>query len=157
MSVTPPAALGSWYYVLVRCVYMALCVYRQNTITKPHTQITGVYNIFDALGKAIPCGHRWVTISSARWLFGLSLVRLVFIPLMVLFNKLDQGWVCLGADAVLALSNGYLTTNVMVLAARGLKAIEQEIVINSCVLCIISGLAMGSFLAFLWLLPAFHL
>lgn len=116
-----------------------------------------MYNVGDVIGKAIPSGHRWLTITSKRWLIWLPVVRMLFIPLMVLFRKLNNGWVCLAADLLLALSNGYLTTNIMVRATAGLKAIEQEIVINSCVLSLVTGLAIGSFLAFLWLIPALSL
>lgn len=75
----------------------------------------------------------------------------------------------LAVDLVLALTNGYLTTVVMIRAAEGLPPVEQEvcarcvlwgahtphcaqIVTNASVLAMISGLAAGSFLSFLWLL-----
>lgn len=85
-----------------------------------------MYNVGDLVGKAAPCTP--ALILGGKWrLLVLAVLRVAFIPLLLVIKGLDSGYAMLAVDLLLSLTNGYLTTVIMIRAAEGLAPVDQEV------------------------------
>lgn len=121
-------ALGSWYPVILFIVF----------------------NIGDLVGKLTP--HFRLQPSQLALLI-CCLSRVAFVPAFFCAAKFGApAWVVGLLTLLLGLSNGYLTALVFARAAVGLTAIEGDLAANFVVVGLVSGLNVGAYLGWLWLL-----
>ncbi|XP_004710852.1 equilibrative nucleoside transporter 1 isoform X1 [Echinops telfairi] len=116
------------------------------------------FNVFDWLGRTLTAVVTWPG-KDSRWLPGLVVARLVFVPLVLLCNvqpryhlpvifKHDAWFIFLVAAS--AFSNGYLASLCMCFGPRKVKPAEAETAgaIMTFFLCL--GLALGAVFSFLF-------
>ncbi|RKO94181.1 equilibrative nucleoside transporter [Blyttiomyces helicus] len=122
-----------------------------------------VFNAFDWLGKSLPA-HPSLAWTTPKPLHTLTLARFVFAPLLLLCNVVffdrtgerlprtlplalgDSAFFAL--VALLAFSNGWLGSNLMMLAPREVAPRGRGAVGNVMVTALTAGLAAGSLLSF---------
>ncbi|CAH8283616.1 unnamed protein product [Eruca vesicaria subsp. sativa] len=112
-----------------------------------------VYNISDFVGKSLTALYLWQNIKSATWA---CIVRLLFYPL---FSACLRGphWLRTEVPVVvltfmLGLTNGYLTSVLMIMAPKTVHASEAELAAVFMVVFLGIGLVCGSVLGWLWLI-----
>ncbi|KAL9855099.1 Equilibrative nucleotide transporter 8 [Arabidopsis thaliana] len=112
-----------------------------------------VYNISDFVGKSLTALYLWQSIKSATWA---CIVRLLFYPL---FSACLRGpkWLRTEVPVVvltfmLGLTNGYLTSVLMIMAPKTVHASEAELAAIFMVVFLGLGLVCGSVIGWLWLI-----
>ncbi|XP_008570855.1 PREDICTED: equilibrative nucleoside transporter 1 isoform X1 [Galeopterus variegatus] len=116
------------------------------------------FNVFDLLGRILTAVFMWPG-KDSRWLPGLVLARLVFLPLLLLCNVQPRQYlpVVFKHDAwfivfvaAFAFSNGYLASLCMCFGPKKVKPVEAETAgaIMAFFLCL--GLALGAVFSFLF-------
>lgn len=117
--------------------------------------LTAAYNVFDLIGKLLPGFPRFMTQNKAIAIGG-SVARVVFYSLFYLclhgpsFFQSDS--VAIILTSLLGLTNGYLTTLLMILAPKSVPSEESEVTGFLMVMFVILGLATGSILEWVWVL-----
>ena len=114
------------------------------------------WNTGDLLGRMMPAIPALNLTQRPRTVFVLSLLRAVFIPLYKLCNIDGKGAV-VKSDAfylvvvqmIFGVTNGYIGSTCMIGAADWVKPEEREAAGGFMGLCLVCGLAVGSFLSFL--------
>jgi len=118
----------------------------------PILLITG-YNIFDLVGKSLTA---YLMLESAAIAIGGSVARLLFFPLFYFclhgphFFHTEIPVVFL--TCLLGLTNGYFTSVVMIIAPKTVPLQESETAGITIVLFLVIGLAMGSIVAWFWVI-----
>lgn len=112
-----------------------------------------VYNISDFVGKSLTALYLWQSIKSATWA---CIVRLLFYPLFSACLRGPQ-WLRTEVPVVvltfmLGLTNGYLTSVLMIMAPKTVHASEAELAAVFMVVFLGLGLVCGSFLGWVWLI-----
>ncbi|XP_010501287.1 PREDICTED: equilibrative nucleotide transporter 8-like [Camelina sativa] len=112
-----------------------------------------VYNISDFLGKSLTALYLWHSIKSATWA---CIVRLLFYPLFSACLRGPQ-WLRTEVPVVvltfmLGLTNGYLTSVLMIMAPKTVHASEAELAAVFMVVFLGLGLVCGSVLGWVWLI-----
>ncbi|XP_008261197.1 equilibrative nucleoside transporter 1 [Oryctolagus cuniculus] len=116
------------------------------------------FNIFDWLGRSLTAIFMWPG-KDSRWLPGLVLARLVFVPLLLLCNVQPRRYLAVVFEhdawyiffmAAFAFSNGYLASLCMCFGPKKVKPAEAETAgaIMAFFLCL--GLALGAVFSFLF-------
>lgn len=116
------------------------------------------FNIFDWLGRSLTAVFMWPG-KDSRWLPGLVLARLVFVPLLLLCNVQPRHHLAVVFEhdawyiffmAAFAFSNGYLASLCMCFGPKKVKPAEAETAgaIMAFFLCL--GLALGAVFSFLF-------
>lgn len=116
------------------------------------------FNIFDWLGRSLTAVFMWPG-KDSRWLPGLVLARLVFVPLLLLCNVQPRHYLAVVFEhdawyiffmAAFAFSNGYLASLCMCFGPKKVKPAEAETAgaIMAFFLCL--GLALGAVFSFLF-------
>ncbi|CAN8311012.1 unnamed protein product [Cochlearia groenlandica] len=112
-----------------------------------------VYNISDFVGKSLTALYLWQSVNSAAWS---CIVRLFFYPL---FSACLRGphWLRTEVPVVvltfmLGLSNGYLTSVLMIMVPKTVPASEAELAAVFMVVCLGIGLVCGSVLGWVWII-----
>ncbi|CAF2262567.1 equilibrative nucleotide transporter 8 [Brassica rapa] len=112
-----------------------------------------VYNISDFVGKSLTALYLWQNIKSATWA---CIIRLLFYPL---FSACLRGphWLRTEVPVVvltfmLGLTNGYLTSVLMIMAPKTVHASEAELAAVFMVVFLGIGLVCGSVLGWVWLI-----
>jgi equilibrative nucleoside transporter 1/2/3 len=113
-----------------------------------------IWNTGDLLGR-ISCGWEMFTVKSPHMLAIMSLARIVFIPLYFMCNISGKG-ADVESDLFYMLvqlgfgfTNGWIGSNCMMLAPAYVDEDEKEACGGFMGLCLVFGLAVGSFLSFL--------
>jgi len=109
-----------------------------------------VYNIADMIGKMVP--EKYIMHHGSK-LLAISFTRVVFIPtyaILVKYSLGDASFII--ATFFLGVTNGYLTTCPMSSAPTLFEPKEAEIAGTMMVLFLLSGLTIGAFSGYLWLL-----
>ncbi|RLN10534.1 hypothetical protein BBO99_00006347 [Phytophthora kernoviae] len=120
--------------------------------------IIGSYNYGDFFGRVLTSAAVYKVLNS-EWCLGLSIVRLVFIPLLLMgvagTSIYSFGYDNMGAivfniviNLVIGLSNGFLSTVTMGVAPRMLKPEDRESGGAVMVFCLFFGIAAGSTIGF---------
>ncbi|EGZ09181.1 hypothetical protein PHYSODRAFT_564898 [Phytophthora sojae] len=120
--------------------------------------IVGSYNYGDFFGRILT-GAAVYKLLNSEWCFGLSIVRLAFIPLLLMgvagtslyaFGHDDMGAIAYNIvlNLTIGLSNGFLSTVTMGVGPRLLNPEDRESGGAVMVLCLFLGLAGGSTLGF---------
>lgn len=120
--------------------------------------IVGSYNYGDFFGRILTSAAVYKLLSS-KWCFGLSILRLVFIPLLLLgvagtslyaFGYDDMTAIAYNIilNLFIGLSNGFLSTVTMGVGPRLLHPKDRESGGAVMVLCLFLGIAGGSTLGF---------
>ncbi|KAL7261089.1 hypothetical protein ACSBR1_006688 [Camellia fascicularis] len=118
----------------------------------PILLLTG-YNVFDLVGKSLTALY---LLGNANVAIGSSFARLLFLPLF---------WGCLHGPEIfrtevpvtlltclLGLTNGYLTSVLMILAPKTVQLLHAETAGIVMVLFLVVGLAIGSIVAWFWVI-----
>ncbi|XP_010535863.1 PREDICTED: equilibrative nucleotide transporter 8 [Tarenaya hassleriana] len=112
-----------------------------------------VYNISDFVGKSLTALYLWQSIKNATWA---CVARLLFYPL---FSACLRGpeWLRTEIPVVvltflLGLTNGYLTSVLMIMAPKSVPAAEAELAAILMVAFLGVGLVSGSVLGWVWLI-----
>nr|XP_012598815.1 equilibrative nucleoside transporter 1 isoform X3 [Microcebus murinus] len=116
------------------------------------------FNIFDWLGRSLTTVFMWPG-KDSRWLPGLVLARVVFVPLLLLCNVQPRHYLAVVFEhdawfiffmAAFAFSNGYLASLCMCFGPKKVKPAEAETAgtIMAFFLCL--GLALGAVVSFLF-------
>ncbi|XP_045398017.1 equilibrative nucleoside transporter 1 isoform X4 [Lemur catta] len=116
------------------------------------------FNIFDWLGRSLTAVLMWPG-KDSRWLPGLVLARVVFVPLLLLCNVQPRRYLAVVFEhdawfiffmAAFAFSNGYLASLCMCFGPKKVKPAEAETAgtIMAFFLCL--GLALGAIFSFLF-------
>ncbi|XP_024521883.1 equilibrative nucleotide transporter 3 isoform X2 [Selaginella moellendorffii] len=122
-------SLGSWYVVV----------------------LIAMYNFGDLTGRYLPLVPALKLKSRTQMLVAV-IARYLFLPAFYLTAKFgDQGWMIM-LCILLGLSNGHLTTSVLVAAPNGYKKPEQNALGNILVVFILAGVTVGVTLDWLWLI-----
>ncbi|CAL5398783.1 unnamed protein product [Camellia sinensis] len=111
------------------------------------------YNVFDLVGKSLTALY---LLGNASVAIGSSFARLLFLPLF---------WGCLHGPEIfrtevpvtlltclLGLTNGYLTSVLMILAPKTVQLLHAETAGIVMVLLLVVGLAIGSIVAWFWVI-----
>lgn len=111
------------------------------------------YNVFDLVGKSLTALY---LLGNANVAIGSSFARLLFLPLF---------WGCLHGPEIfrtevpvtlltclLGLTNGYLTSVLMILAPKTVQLLHAETAGIVMVLFLVVGLAIGSIVAWFWVI-----
>lgn len=111
------------------------------------------YNVFDLVGKSLTALY---LLGNANVAIGSSFARLLFLPLF---------WGCLHGPEIfrtevpvtlltclLGLTNGYLTSVLMILAPKTVQLLHAETAGIVMVLFLVVGLAVGSIVAWFWVI-----
>lgn len=113
------------------------------------------WNSGDLLGRLIPAIPSLSLTSHPKIVFVLAIARLVFIPLYQLCNIRGRGAVVesdafylLAIQLLFGLSNGYVGSICMMGAAEWVDPEEREAAGGFMGLCLVAGLAVGSFASF---------
>ncbi|XP_010332242.2 equilibrative nucleoside transporter 1 isoform X2 [Saimiri boliviensis] len=116
------------------------------------------FNVFDWLGRSLTAVFMWPG-KDSRWLPGLVVARLVFVPLLLLCNIKPRRYLTVVFEhdawfiifmAAFAFSNGYLASLCMCFGPKKVKPAEAETAgaIMAFFLCL--GLALGAVFSFLF-------
>ncbi|GLJ31219.1 hypothetical protein SUGI_0625940 [Cryptomeria japonica] len=111
------------------------------------------YNIFDLVGKSLTA---YLMLESAAIAIGGSVARLLFYPLFYVclhgphFFHTEIPVVTL--TCLLGLTNGYLTSVIMIIAPKKVPLQEAEVAGIIIVIFLVIGLAMGSIVAWFWVI-----
>ncbi|KAF4315479.1 hypothetical protein JM18_009235 [Phytophthora kernoviae] len=122
--------------------------------------IVGSYNYGDFFGRALT-GAALYKLLNSKWCLSLSIVRLAFIPLLLMgvagtslysFGYDDMGAIVYNIvlNLIIGLTNGFLSTVTMGVAPRMLKPEDRESGGAVMVLCLFLGIAAGSTVGFLF-------
>ncbi|KAK8202138.1 hypothetical protein M8818_005664 [Zalaria obscura] len=114
-----------------------------------------IWNTGDLLGRLLTAIPKLSLVSYPRLVFLLALVRLVFIPLYQLCNIRGQG-AAVPSDAfylivvqlLFGTTNGFIGSTCMMGAGEWVDEEEREAAGGFMGLCLVAGLAVGSFLSF---------
>ncbi|PVI04424.1 hypothetical protein DM02DRAFT_611451 [Periconia macrospinosa] len=114
------------------------------------------WNIGDLLGRMLPSFPALSLTTRPRLVFFLTVGRLVFLPMYVLCNIGGQG-AAIGSDAfyllvvqlLFGVTNGFIGTTCMMGYAEWVDVEEREAAGGFMSLCLVAGLAVGSFLSFI--------
>ncbi|KAH7465678.1 hypothetical protein PRIC1_012340 [Phytophthora ramorum] len=120
--------------------------------------IVGSYNYGDFFGRILTSAAVYKLLNS-QWCFGLSILRLAFIPLLLMgvagtslysFGHDDMGAIVYNIvlNLVIGLSNGFLSTVTMGVGPRMLNPEDRESGGAVMVFCLFLGIAGGSTLGF---------
>eukprot|EP00249_Psilotum_nudum_P018780 c26959_g1_i2 orf=743-1603(+) len=115
--------------------------------------LTSCYNVGDLIGKALP---GMFMIWNENVAIGGCVARALFYPLFYLclhgpdILKTDMTGIIL--SFLLGLTNGYLTTVVMIMAPKAVSLQDAEVAGFIMVLLLVIGLALGSVLEWVWVL-----
>ncbi|XP_004673587.2 PREDICTED: equilibrative nucleoside transporter 1 isoform X2 [Condylura cristata] len=116
------------------------------------------FNVFDWLGRSLTAVFMWPG-KDSRWLPGLVLARLVFVPLLLLCNVKPRHYlpVLFKHDAwfiffmaAFAFSNGYLASLCMCFGPKKVKPTEAETAGTIMAFFLSLGLALGAVFSFLF-------
>ncbi len=115
-----------------------------------------LWNAGDLAGRLLTLVLQFRLVQYPRLLFGISLLRMIFIPLYLLCNIQGRGAV-ISSDAfyliivqfLFGLSNGYLGSNCMMAAGDWVDVEEREAAGGFMGLMLVAGLTVGSLLSFL--------
>ncbi|KAI4348300.1 hypothetical protein L6164_009036 [Bauhinia variegata] len=115
--------------------------------------LISVYNMADLIGKSLTAFYVLQSIRTATWA---SITRLLFYPLFLLFLH-GPTWLKTEAPMVvltfmLGLSNGYLTSVLMILAPKSVPISESELSAIVMIMFLGLGLAGGSVLGWFWII-----
>ncbi|XP_057456921.1 equilibrative nucleotide transporter 1 [Lotus japonicus] len=152
-----------WYGFGIMLIYVVTLAIFPGYITEDvHSQllkdwypillITG-YNVFDLVGKSLTAVY---LLENAKIAIGSCIVRLLFFPLFFgclhgpEFFRTEIPVTIL--TCLLGLTNGYLTSVLMILAPKTVKLQQSETVGIVCVLFLVIGLASGSVIAWFWVI-----
>lgn len=152
-----------WYGFGIMLIYVVTLAIFPGYITEDvHSQllkdwypillITG-YNVFDLVGKSLTAVY---LLENAKIAIGSCIVRLLFFPLFFgclhgpKFFRTEIPVTIL--TCLLGLTNGYLTSVLMILAPKTVKLQQSETVGIVCVLFLVIGLASGSVIAWFWVI-----
>lgn len=111
------------------------------------------YNVFDLVGKSLTAVY---LLENAKIAVGSCIVRLVFFPLFLgclhgpKFFRTEIPVTIL--TALLGLTNGYLTSVLMILSPKVVKLQHSEAAGTVMVLFLVFGLAIGSVVAWFWVI-----
>ena len=112
-----------------------------------------VYNISDFVGKSLAALYLWQSVKSATWA---CIIRLLFYPLFSACLRRPH-WLRTEVPVValtfmLGLTNGYLTSVLMIMAPKTVHASEAELAAVFMVVFLGIGLVCGSVLGWVWLI-----
>ena len=117
------------------------------------------FNLFDFCGRTM--AGKSTFLSTSRQLVLASAVRVAFVPLFMFCNRgpdFHPGWPVLFAHdaypilfmALFALSNGYVSTRLMMIGPAKVPMEQQEVAGTIMVAFLVTGLALGSAASFLF-------
>ncbi|RAW23969.1 hypothetical protein PC110_g19600, partial [Phytophthora cactorum] len=120
--------------------------------------IVGSYNYGDFFGRVMTSAAVYKVLTS-NWCLGLSILRLGFIPLLLMgvagtslysFGRDDMGAIAYNIvlNLIIGLTNGFLSTVTMGVAPRMLKPEDRESGGAVMVFCLFFGIAAGSTIGF---------
>ncbi|CAO2187400.1 unnamed protein product [Urochloa humidicola] len=115
--------------------------------------LIGAYNVFDLIGKALPAVY---FLQNANIAVAGSFARLLFYPLFYgclhgpSFFRTEIPVTIL--TCLLGLTNGYLTSILMILAPKAVPIHHSETAGIVIVLFLVVGLVIGSFVAWFWVI-----
>ncbi|KAE9317646.1 hypothetical protein PF008_g18686 [Phytophthora fragariae] len=120
--------------------------------------VVGSYNYGDFIGRVFT-GAAVYKLLNSQWCLGLSILRLAFIPLLLMgvagtslysFGFDDMGAIAYNIvlNLLIGLTNGFLSTVTMGVAPRMLKPEDRESGGAVMVFCLFLGLAAGSTIGF---------
>lgn len=114
--------------------------------------LIALFNLADCLGKSVPAVEA-LRLRAQSPLLAAAVARLIFVPAFHLSASHGAGAVATGAlTLLLGLSNGYLTSCVMIAAPEGLRGRRAALVGNLMVFALVMGLCLGATCGFLWLM-----
>ena len=110
--------------------------------------IGATFNVFDFIGRSAP---RWIIMFNAKWVTAPIIARLLFLPLFIFLYKpqifgLDafNDSIPLLAMALLALSNGYLSSLCMMFGPSNVDHNEKETAGTMMTFFLLLGICLGS-------------
>ncbi|CAK9182475.1 unnamed protein product [Ilex paraguariensis] len=152
-----------WYGFGMLIIYVVtLCIFPGYITEDVHSQIlkdwypilliTG-YNVFDLVGKSLTPIY---LLENAKVAIGASFARLLFLPLFYgclhgpQFLRTEVPMTVL--TCLLGLTNGYLTSVLMMLAPKSVLLLHAETAGIVMVLFLVCGLAIGSVVSWFWVI-----
>ncbi|KAK2990842.1 hypothetical protein RJ640_016160 [Escallonia rubra] len=152
-----------WYGLGILVIYVVtLCIFPGYITEDVHSQIlkdwypilliTG-YNVFDLVGKSLTSLY---LLENAKVAIGASFARLLFLPLFLAclhgpqFFRTEIPVTVL--TCLLGLTNGYLTSVLMIMAPKTVQLQHAEIAGIVIVLFLVVGLAIGSIVSWFWVI-----
>ncbi|KAH7372613.1 hypothetical protein KP509_17G013000 [Ceratopteris richardii] len=113
------------------------------------------YNLFDLIGKFLGGSSRFMILNKA-FAVGGSFARVLFYLLFYLClhgpNFFQSDAVVIISTSLLGLTNGYLTTILLIIAPKSVPLEEAEVTAFLMVMFLVVGLAAGSVLEWVWVL-----
>ncbi|MCD7467172.1 Epsin-1, required for endocytosis and actin patch assembly [Datura stramonium] len=152
-----------WYGFGILSIYVVtLCIFPGYITEDVHSQllkdwypillITG-FNVFDLVGK---CLTPLLFLDNAKVAIGACFARLLFLPLFYgclhgpKFFRTELPVTIL--TCLLGLTNGYLTSLLMMLGPKTVQLLHAEIAGTILVLFLVMGLAIGSVVSWFWII-----
>lgn len=112
-----------------------------------------IYNVFDLVGKCLTAAYVLESVGKATWA---CIARLMFYPLFTVClhgpSWMKNEVIVAFLTIALGLTNGYLTSVLMILTPKSVPDSEAEVSAVVMALCLGMGLVAGSVLGWFWII-----